>query len=120
VTATPPPITPTPFVGCTPTLNIIDPADGAAVSGPISFFGTADTANFGYYTLEANGPETDGQWSSLLGRTIDQRVNESFLGSANLSDWAPGPYLIRLTAVDNDGNETGLCVIQVTLQNAGN
>jgi hypothetical protein len=116
LTAVPP--TPTPFVGCNIALNISEPANGAAVTGSISFFGTADTENFGHYTLEANGPQTEGQWASLLGRTINQRVVGSFLGSANLAGWASGPYLIRLTAVDSAGNETGVCVIQVTLDNS--
>ena len=30
-------------------------------------------------------------------------------------DWANGPYLIRLTAVDILNNPTNICVIQVTL-----
>ncbi len=109
--------TPTPFIDCTVTLNIREPANGSVVSGLINFTGTANTPNFGYYRLEANGPETAGAWSSLLGRTIDQPVQESFLGNVNLSAWADGPYLLRLTAVDASGSETGQCVIQVTLDN---
>ncbi|MCA9958986.1 MAG: hypothetical protein KC443_08130 [Anaerolineales bacterium] len=112
-----PMVTPTPFVACRLDLNISEPLDGSAVSGAISFFGTANTDNFGYYRLEANGPQTNGQWSSLLGRNIDKQVIDSFLGNVDLSDWASGPYLVRLTAVDSDGNETGACVIQVTLDN---
>ncbi|MCB8921664.1 MAG: hypothetical protein H6662_08785 [Ardenticatenaceae bacterium] len=112
-----PEATPTPFVGCRVNLNIIEPGDGSVVSGVISFTGTANTPNFGYYTLEANGPQTNGQWASLLGRAIDQPVNNSFLGNADLGDWASGPYLVRLTAVDQEGNTTGSCVIQVTMSN---
>jgi hypothetical protein len=106
---------PTPTVACTPQLNISEPRDGAAASGLITFNGTADTDNFQFYTLEANGPETNGQWSSLLGRTVNEPVNEDFLGQANLQNWASGPYLVRLTAVDTNDNETGICVIQITL-----
>jgi hypothetical protein len=108
-------VPPTPFVGCTADLNISDPRDGAGVSGEIIFFGTADTPNFGSYILETNGPETNGQWASLLGRAINQPVRESQLGTTNLSLWGPGPYLVRLTALDNAENITGECVIQVTL-----
>jgi hypothetical protein len=115
--ATPGGPTPTPFVDCTLVLNITEPRDGAVVSGSISFFGTADTENFQFYRLEANGPQTGGQWSSLLGRTVDQPVRDGFLGSVNLSQWSSGPYLIRLTAVDTANSETGYCVIQVTLDN---
>ena len=105
----------TPTIACTPQLNISEPRDGSVVSGLITFSGTADTENFQFYRLEANGPETNGQWSSLLGRTVDQTVNESVLGQANLQNWSSGPYLVRLTAVDSNNNESDICVIQVTL-----
>ena len=108
-------VPPTPFVACTADLNISEPRDGAAVGSNISFYGTADTENFGSYVLETNGPQTNGQWSSLLGREIDASVSEGFLGTVNLSNWSSGPYLIRLTALDTQGNITGSCVIQVTL-----
>ncbi len=115
-TVTPTPyIPPTPFVACTADLNLTDPRDGAAVRSDISFFGTADTEIFDSYILETNGPQTNGQWASLLGRQIDQAVREGFLGSVNLSNWAPGPYLIRLTTLDAQENVVGQCVIQVTL-----
>ena len=112
-----PEATPTPFLGCRINLNIIEPGEGSVVNGVIAFTGTANTDNFGYYVLEANGPQTQGQWANLLGRTIDQPVINSFLGNANLGDWESGPYLIRLTAVDGSGATTGSCVIQVTLNN---
>jgi hypothetical protein len=108
-------VPPTPFVGCTADLNISDPRNGAAFSGEISFSGTADTDNFQYYVLETNGPQTNGQWASLLGRQVDQPVREGFLGNSNLGMWQPGPYLIRLTTIDIGDNITGQCVIQVTL-----
>lgn len=112
-----PEATATPFIGCRVNLNIIEPGEGSVVRGMVTFSGTANTPDFGYYTLEANGPQTNGQWASLLGRTIDQPVNNSFLGNADLGEWASGPYLIRLTAVNQQGSTTGSCVIQVTLSN---
>ncbi len=114
-TTTPLPIV-TPAVDCTPNLNITAPRDGAVVSGLVTFNGIADTPNFQYYKLEANGPQTNGQWASLLGRNIEQPITEdSFLGQANLSEWGGGPYLIRLTAVDLADQDTNICVIQITL-----
>lgn len=112
-TPTPPP---TPSVGCTIQLNISEPRNGSVVSGTILFNGTADFEDFGYYTLEANGPQTGGQWASLLGRTINQTVQDGFLGNVNLSQWESGPYLIRLSAADQAENIIAQCVIQVTLQ----
>lgn len=107
---------PTPSVGCTIQLNITEPRNGAIVADTIMFNGTADFESFGYYTLEANGPQTSGQWASLLGRNIDQTVQDGFLGSVNLSQWEAGPYLIRLSAADQEQNIIAQCVIQVTLQ----
>lgn len=115
-----PPITgneppPTAAVGCTPELNISDPRAGAVVTGVVSFSGTAESSNFATYRLEANGPQTNGQWAALLERVIP--VQDGFLGNVNLSEWTPGPYLMRLTALDNTSNEIGYCVVQVTLDN---
>jgi hypothetical protein len=108
-------VPPTPFVDCTPDLNFTEPRDGASVRGNISFYGTAETENFGSYILETNGPQTNGQWASLLGREINNPVREGFLGNVNLSMWGSGPYLVRLTTLDIEGNIIGQCVIQVTL-----
>jgi hypothetical protein len=116
----PPPVdepTPTPFVGCTAQLRIEEPADNSTIDAPITFFGTANTANFSYYELEANGPETGGSWANLLGRRIDQPVVDGFLGNVDLRGWQSGPYLIRLATYDNIGAQIGVCVIQVTLAN---
>jgi hypothetical protein len=107
---------PTPSVGCTIQLNITQPRNGSVVSGTIMFNGTADFEELSYYTLEANGPQTGGQWASLLGRNIEQTVQDGFLGSVNLSQWEPGPYLIRLAAADQSQSIISQCVIQVTLQ----
>lgn len=107
----------TPFIGCNVDLNISEPRNGAAVSGLITFSGTADFPDFLAYELHANGPETNGEWASLLGRPIEQPVREELLGTVNLSQWTPGPYLIRLTAVNTTQSPVGQCVIQVTLSN---
>jgi hypothetical protein len=117
-TETPTPgATPTPFIACTFDFNIREPREGATVSGTITFIGTADIDNFGGYRLEANGPETEGQWASLLGRTIDQTVQDSIMGTANLNRWASGPYLIRLVVLNSQQSEIGICVTQITLRN---
>ncbi len=109
--------TPTPFVGCNVLLNISDPSDGSFIPGSTSFFGTTNTENFGFYRLEANGPQTDGEWASLLGRDMETAVDDGLLGRINLSQWSNGPYLIKLSSYDLAENITGECVIQVTLNN---
>lgn len=107
----------TPFIGCNVDLNISEPRNGAAVSGLITFSGTADFDDFFSYELSANGPETNGEWASLLGRAIEQPVREGLMGTVNLSQWSPGPYLVRLTAVNTSQSPVGQCVIQITLSN---
>ena len=109
------PIITTPTISCIPQLNITEPRDGAAVAGLVTFNGTANTDHFQLYRLEANGPETNGQWASLLATDVTQPIIDGFLGQVNLQDWANGPYLVRLTAVDILNNPTNICVIQVTL-----
>jgi hypothetical protein len=117
VTPSPAGPTVTPFIACTLDLNISEPRNGAFVPGSINFTGTADFEDFAAYRLEANGPETRGEWASLLGRSVDQPSRDGFLGNVNLSQWESGPYLIRLTGVNSRGTEIGYCVIQVTLNN---
>lgn len=107
----------TPFIGCNVDLNISEPRNGTAVSGLITFSGTADFDDFFSYELAANGPETNGEWASLLGRAIEQPVQDGLLGTVNLSQWASGPYLIRLTGINTTQSPIGQCVIQVTLSN---
>lgn len=119
-TATPLPtraLPPTPIVGCTLQLTLNQPRNGAVITGFVEFFGTVNTPDFRGYTLQANGPQTNGQWASLLGRTIEQTVSDGPLGTVNLSQWESGPYLIRLTALDSNENEAYQCVIQITLDN---
>ena len=108
---------PTPEVDCNVRLNITDPRNGAVVPSTVTFFGTVDVDDFSYFRLEANGPQTSGQWADLLGRNVDQRIVDGLLGSANLAQWASGPYLIRLTTVNENGYDTAQCIIQITLEN---
>lgn len=108
---------PTPEVACNVRLNFTDPRNGAVVPSTVSFFGTVDVPDFSQYRLEANGPQTEGQWANLLGRNGEQPVIDGLLGGANLEQWQPGPYLIRLTAVNSDGFDISYCIIQITLEN---
>jgi hypothetical protein len=110
-------ILPTPVIDCNVLLNFSQPRNGTVAAGSIIFNGTANLNDFGSYNLEANGPQTNGQWASLLGREIDQPVLDGYLGEVNLSQWENGPYLIRLSGVNADQSEIQQCVIQITLEN---
>jgi hypothetical protein len=85
------------------------------VGGNLTFAGTANTGEGHTYTLETNGPQTAGEWASMLNEALPQPVIEDVLGRANLVDWTRGPYLVRLLAQDAAGNAVGQCVIQITL-----
>jgi hypothetical protein len=102
-------------VGCTPAVNISSPASGSVVSGFVSFVGTASDPNFAFYRLEANGPETNNTWASILGETADQQVLGGVLGGASMGAWTPGDYAFRLTVVDLSSSVVGQCIIQLTL-----
>ena len=106
----------TPVAGCTPSASIEEPQSGERVPGLLNVIGVADTQDFGYYELEISGPQTNNRWADLLGRRIDQPVSGGFLGgNINLSQWAPGTYLLRLKVVDEAGEATNLCVIDIVL-----
>jgi hypothetical protein len=103
---------------CAPSASIIEPRTGAQVRGILNVFGNADTADFGSYELEISGPQTNGRWASLLGRRITQTVREGFLGgNINLTQWESGPYLVRLTVADVQGNVTHQCAVDINLVN---
>lgn len=114
-TPTPSP-TPRPAAGCTPNAFIREPASGKQVAGTINIYGTADTADFGYYELEISGPQTNGAWANLIGRRVTQRVEDGFLGgNVNLSQWEPGSYLLRLTVGNDQGEVTNQCAVDIVL-----
>ncbi len=108
---------PTPFAGCIPLLTITEPLNGAVVFQRARFRGTANTGELHRYVVELNGPGTDGTWLPLTDEPVSQPVVEGELGEIDMSQWASGPYLARLRALDTVGQELGVCTIQVTLDN---
>ncbi|MCA9940381.1 MAG: hypothetical protein KC418_17205, partial [Anaerolineales bacterium] len=107
--------TPEPVANCPENVNLSAPNAGSAISGLVPFSGTATAANFSFYKLEINGPQTDNTWASLLGRTISQPVFAGLLGSGNFNGWLPGAYRVRLIVVDATGNEQGSCTVDINI-----
>jgi LysM repeat protein len=113
----------TPIPGETPVVTrepgavcwITSPANGATVSGDVTFFGTANAADFSFYKLEALGPGTGGSWASLLGQVVSTPVQEGALGTASLALWQPGAYTVRLVVVDQTSNEVASCALSLTI-----
>lgn len=108
---------PTAFVGCSPTLVLDEPLDGSVVFRTVNFRGSANTGEVHRYVIELNGPQTAGAWAPITQEPVPQPVLSGDLGSADLSQWQPGPYRVRLRALAASGEEVGQCLIAFTLDN---
>jgi hypothetical protein len=105
-----------PAGNCPSNANFSLPLDGATVNGLVTFTGNASAPGFAFYKLEVIGPQTDGAWASLLGRTIFQPTVNGVLGSADFTGWLPGTYQVRLVVVDSTSNEVGACTIRLEVE----
>lgn len=110
-------VTPTPFTSCIPELTFSEPLNGSVAFQRVTFRGTANTGELHQYVIELNGPQTVGTWAPIMQAPGNQPVVNGDLGEADLSQWNPGPYLVRLRALDPTGAELGVCTIQITLDN---
>lgn len=91
-------------------LEIKEPAHNGDVSDVVEIIGSVNTENFGSYTYEYS---TVGEpdWQTIAAGS-GTRIDES-LGNWYTSDLVPGPYFLRLVALDNDGVQQSTCVIIV-------
>ncbi len=110
-------VAPTPFVGCTPELTIDEPLNGSVAFQRVAFRGTANTGELHQYVIELKGPQTVDVWAPISQDPLPQPVVNGDLGQADLSQWAAGPYLVQLRALDANGGQLGVCTIQITLDN---
>lgn len=112
-----PDVAPTPFEACIPELTITEPLNGSVVFQRAVFRGTANTGELHQYIIELNGPQTVGTWAPISQNPLNQPIINGDLGQADLSQYQPGPYRVRMRALDASGNELGQCVIGITLDN---
>jgi hypothetical protein len=103
---------------CSADVNIVEPANRIPVSGEIFFYGSADGDRFDSYLLEAIGPQTGGGWLSITTEDGSEPVSDGLLGTANLSNWLPGLYTVRLTVLAADSIITGQCEVEILLQSS--
>jgi hypothetical protein len=93
--------------------NILEftyPAQGESVSGVVELLGNVNTVNFGSYKYEYS-PSGEINWVTIAaGGEI--RENES-LGYWFTGSLIPGDYLLKLVALDNQGNEQTPCIVNV-------
>ncbi len=84
-----------------PTANIATPTDGQEVFGLVDVVGTAEDANFAYYTLSLLA---EGSTQHVEYFRSDVAVNGDVLGPLDGTLLENGFYTLRLTVVDQYGN----------------
>ncbi|MEN6531930.1 MAG: hypothetical protein ABFD17_09185 [Anaerolineaceae bacterium] len=93
-------------------LEIDSPEHEAEVKGVVEIIGSVNTPSLGSYRYDFS-TMGEPKWQTIAagsGVHIDEN-----LGNWYTSDLAPGPYMLRLVALDNEGNETSTCVIVVNV-----
>jgi hypothetical protein len=113
------PATPTPAgwppeeSGCIPEqLMLTSPQHGQHVHGRVTLTGTVDMPNLSFYKYEVMRP-MDPIWYTLqAAREVKQ---DEALGDWDTQLLSPGEYLLRLVAVDNQGQVMGSCEISVQI-----
>lgn len=114
-TGTPVPTLPAVTEACNSLAAITSPPPGITANGPVTFFGTATDPNFGAYDLQALGPQTEGEWRSLLDSPSSTPILDNILGRFNFANWLSGDYVIRILITNRAGEEIGQCGIQITV-----
>jgi membrane peptidoglycan carboxypeptidase len=96
--------------------RITSPASGEQVSGLVSILGTAsfDPAAVQYYKLEIGSGTSPTSWTTF-GSIHAAPVTNGVLESLHADALAPGPYVIRLILVRNDGNYAAPYSVPVTI-----
>ena len=94
-------------------LEIDSPVHDGEVSGVVEIIGSVNTPSLGSYRYDFS-TMGDPNWQTIAagsGVHIDDN-----LGNWYTSDLASGAYMLRLVALDNEGNETSTCVIVVNVK----
>jgi hypothetical protein len=100
--------------GCIPNqLNLTFPRSGQEVSGVIELKGTIDIPNFGFYKYEVASQGSDSWATISAGRDI---IHDGILGLWDTTEMTPGDYLLRLVAIDNQGQSIAPCIIPVRVK----
>lgn len=94
-------------------VDIIAPGEGDSVRDIVEIIGSADIPNFAFYKFEM-AALNDTSWLTIqAGETI---TTEGRLGYWDTSLLNPGDYALRLIVVDNQGQSTEPCVVQVRVE----
>ena len=91
-------------------LEISEPKQGSEVSGVVELIGSVNTPNFGSYQYEYS-VMGEPNWQTIAAGS-GMRIQAS-LGFWYTTNLVPGDYMLRLVALDNQGERTAACVIVV-------
>lgn len=105
-----------PAGNCGPGINFTSPPPSAIVSAGVTFFGNASAEEFGYYSLEVNGPQTGGAWTAIPVENDGQEVFDGILGSVDVSSWLSGAHSFRLSVYNSDDTLLGQCEVQLSVE----
>lgn len=89
-------------------LEITDPMHNEHADGVVRFMGTVNTASLGSYQFDYS---TMGEpnWQTISAGS-GVKVKES-IGNWYTNELLPGPYLVRLSALNNKGEVSDVCII---------
>jgi len=107
--------------------TIIQPKDGATISGTIVILGVADIPNFAFYKVEYR--RLNGEWVTITAgsqpvcegcSTGDEEGEDIPDEELTLGTWdtrlvEPGTYGFRLVVMDSEGNAPLPCEIQIQI-----
>ncbi len=95
--------------------RISSPGAGARVSGSVPIVGTAADPNMQYYKLEIGAGTNPSEWTTF-GTTHSGPVTNGTLETLSAGALAPGPYVIRLVVVMQDGNFSNPYTVPITIE----
>jgi hypothetical protein len=99
--------------GCIPgKLMITEPMYGEQISGKLTSVGTVDYENFSFYKYEVKRPD-DPIWHTLQANR--ETKQDEVLGEWDTELITQGDYLLRVVAVDNQGEVMGNCEISIRI-----
>jgi hypothetical protein len=97
---------------------ITSPGEGQVISEQVNILGTANHENFQYYKVEyAQGANIDPNDTFSYLADARVQVTGGLLASFDSTNFANGPYTLKLTVVDNSGNFPPPCTVSVTVEN---
>jgi len=108
-----PPLKP---AACPRSVQIVRPLEGATVQGVVQIIGTADIPNFQFYKLEyAMSHNPLNSAFASINQVYTGPASDTVLGTWYVGNMPGGPYTLRLTAVDNQGQYPRPCDVHIRI-----